>query len=311
MMKAVAVNHDAVGHLDLQERPVPSQDSTHTLVSVRAFSLNRGEVRRAEAGAAGMPIGWDFSGTVEKAAPDGSGPAVGARVVGFSLRMEAFAELVSVPSHAVAQLPDSVDFVDAATLPVAGLTALYCLERCERLLGSKVLLTGASGGVGYFACQLATLMGAEAYGLVRRETHSALVASTGAVPIVSPDGSSAQEHAPFRSIVDGVGGSTLGTLLEMLSEDGRAVLYGVSDPSSCELPVRQLMFTGAGRVDGFHLYRESEIESAAKGLARLAKLVAEGKLDCHVSVREDWSKVGQIAADLIDRKFPGKAVLTL
>jgi NADPH:quinone reductase-like Zn-dependent oxidoreductase len=310
-MKAVVVNHDAAGHLEIQQRPAPGQDSSHTVVSVRAFSLNRGEVRRAEGGTAGMPIGWDFSGVVETAAPDGSGPGAGARVVGFSTRMEAFAELVSVASHAVAELPDSVSFVDAATLPVAGLTALYCLERCERLLGSRVLITGASGGVGYFACQLATLMGAQPYGLVRRETHCELVASTGAIPIVSPDGTGARDHGPFRSIVDGVGGSTLGTLLEMLSEDGRAVLYGVSDPSSCELPVRQLMFTGAGRIDGFHLYRESEIESAAKGLARLAKLVADSKLDCHISVQENWSNVGQIAADLIDRKYPGKAVLTL
>src|SRR5207247_11345890 len=85
-----------------------------------------------------------------------SGPRVGARVVGL-LPEGAWAERVAVPTHALAALPDKVTFAQAATLPVAGLTALYALAKRGPLLGRRVLVTGATGGGGYFADQLARL----------------------------------------------------------------------------------------------------------------------------------------------------------
>ena len=310
-MKAVLINNSKPGCLEVDDTAAQQQYATETLVSVKAFSLNRGELLRAQAQENGTQIGWDFSGTVEDTASDGSGPPKGARVVGFSRRREGFAELVSVPSDDVAAIPDNVSFIDAAALPVAAITALYSLERCERLLGSNVLITGASGGVGMFACQLATLMGANVYGQIRRSEHESLVASTGAIPVLSPDGNGFSEYGPFRGIIDGVGGSLLANVLPYLSEDGRAVLYGFTDCESAELGIPNLIFTGAGRIEGFYLFRESQFESCAKGLARLSRLVGAGRLGCQVNVIEDWSKVGTVAGDLSERRFPGKAVLTI
>src|SRR5439155_782458 len=85
---------------------------------------NRGEVRRAGMAAAGWRPGWDLAGELERAAADGSGPRAGARVVGM-LGEGAWAERVAVPTHALAELPEKVTFSQAATFPVAGLTALY------------------------------------------------------------------------------------------------------------------------------------------------------------------------------------------
>ena len=99
---------------------------------VAAISLNRGEVRRAMSAEAGWRPGWDLAGTVERAARDGSGPPSGSRVVGF-LASGAWAEAAAVPTRALAVLPDAVTFVQAATLPVAGLTALYALEQAALL----------------------------------------------------------------------------------------------------------------------------------------------------------------------------------
>ena len=232
-------------------------------------------------------------------------------MVGLSRRREGFAELVSVPTPDVAEIPDGVSFTDAAALPVAGLTALYSLERCERLLGSNVLITGASGGVGVFACQLAVQMGANVYGQIRHTKHEPLIASTGATPVLTTDGATVSEHGPFRSIIDGVGGSLLSNVLPSLSEDGRAVLYGFTENKNTEIGIADLIFTGAGRIDGFYLFRETQFESCAKGLARLSHLVDAGRLDCHVKVTQDWSKVGPVADDLSQRRFAGKAILTI
>ena len=77
------------------------------------------------------------------------------------------------------------------------------------------------------------------------------------------------------------------------------------------MAVRDLMLTGDGRVEGFYLYRETEIESAAKGLHRLLRLLADGRLTTLVAVTGGWRDIGETAARLIGRDFAGKAVLTL
>jgi NADPH:quinone reductase-like Zn-dependent oxidoreductase len=310
-MKAVVADAQARGNLTISEIANPSADSTEALIRVRAFSLNRGEVRRAQDASAGTQIGWDVVGVVETAARDGSGPAIGQRVVGFSKRLQGWAELVALPTRDMAAIPDAVSDADAATLPVAGLTALYCLERCHRLLGTRVLVTGATGGVGYFACQLAQMMGASVTAQLRRSDHQDLVTALGVETIISAEGAEIADLDSFRAIIDGVGGDMLGHLLGKLDERGRAILYGVSAGSDGAIPIRHLMFTGDGRVEGFHLYRESEIESASKGLDRLLTLVAAGRLKTLISINDDWHKAGETAEKLIARDFVGKAVLTV
>jgi len=311
-MRAVVANPQAPACLEIAEIDAPAADSTEALVRVRAFSLNRGEIRRAAAAPAGMQIGWDIAGVVESAARDGSGPAAGQRVVGFSRRMQGWAELVAIPTRDLAVIPDGVSDADASTLPVAGLTALYALERCERLLGSRVFVTGATGGVGYFACQLGRLMGARVVAHVRRAEQVAAVRATGVDEVVvSPDGSGLADVGKVRAVIDGVGGEMLSALLGLLDESGRAVLYGVSAGAETVLPVRDLMFTGDGRIEGFYLYRETEFETAAKGLDRLLALLGDGRLATLVSHTGGWEQVGETAQALIDRGFMGKAVLKI
>ena len=311
-MKAIVANSAAIGCLEIGEIAAPVADSNEALVSVTTISLNRGELRRAEAAEPGMQIGWDLAGVVQSAARDGSGPAEGSRVVGFSRRMQGWAEQVALPTRDLAAIPDAVPEQDAATLPVAGLTALYALERCERILGNRVLITGASGGVGYFACQLGLLMGGHIVAHLRRPDYADLVRGTGVQEVVvSEDAAGIAEHGRFRSIVDGVGGPLLASLIAELEEDGRAILYGVSAGPTTPLAIRDLMFTGDGRVEGFYLYRESDIEYASRGLARLLGLLAGGQLVTHVPVTGSWENIGETAAGLIARDFPGKAVLTI
>src|SRR3989454_8019159 len=216
---AVVVDPDAPGRLVIRSVPEPTPDRGEAIVRVRAISLNRGEVRRAGMAAAGWRPGWDLAGVVERAAADGSGPSVGARVVGF-LPEGAWAQRVAVPKSALAELPDKVTLSQAATFPVAGLTALHALAKGGPLLGRRVLITGATGGVGDFAVQLARLAGAHVTANARRADQGSALKQLGA-----HEGGVGEEIArspKYDLIIDSVGGRTLGTALAAPDRAGLA-----------------------------------------------------------------------------------------
>ena len=285
--------------------------SGEAVVRVRAISMNRGELNRARAAAPGTPIGWDFAGTVERAAADGSGPPEGTRVVGFSTRMEGWAELVSVPTPYIAPIPDGVTDAQAATLPVAGLTALHSVDAASGLVGRRALVTGATGGVGVFAVQLAAIAGAEVSAQVRRPDQAAFVEALGGAPLVSADGSGLGEAGTWRLAVDGVSGPVLEGAIRGLAPDGICVCYGVTAAPAISVEVRPFMFSGQARVMGFYLYSRAETDPPSDNLPRLLRLVAAGRLDCGIEREAGWEEIGPAASDLLDRKFHGKAVLHL
>jgi len=308
-MRAVVVNPEAEGRLSVAEVEEPEAAPKEALVRVAAISLNRGEVRRAEASEAGFRPGWDLAGTVERAAADDSGPGEGTRVVGF-LPAGAWGELATVPTNALAELPEGVSFEEAATLPVAGLTALYALEKGGGLLGRSVLITGASGGAGLFALQLARMAGARVVALVRRQEHEQLVREAGAHEVVVDEGgAAAEEHGPYHLILDSVGGEVLGNALSMLAPEGTCVSFGVSGGAEVTFDARDLYLAGGARLYGFILFYEVIARPASGGLARLLSLVDEGKLRPRIEVEAPWTEVGEVAARLIDRGYTGKAVL--
>jgi NADPH:quinone reductase-like Zn-dependent oxidoreductase len=277
-------------------------------VRLAALSLNRGEVRRIGMAAAGWRPGWDVAGTVVEPAGRGGGPKKGARVTGI-VTQGAWAERVAVPTHAVAELPEKVTFSQAATFPVAGLTALHALAKNGTILGKRVLVTGATGGVGDFAVQLARLGGAHVTAVVRRADQSAAVRQLGAHEVTVGD--DIPPAPKYDLVVESVGGRTLGTALAALERGGVCVTLGVSASADVTFDARTFFATGRTRLYGFYLFTELGNEPAAIGLRRLADLVAAGQLAPHVSVERPWTDIAQVAADLIARKYPGKAVLTL
>ncbi|HET7273111.1 MAG TPA: zinc-binding dehydrogenase [Rubrobacter sp.] len=309
LMRAVVVDPEAVGRLSLAEAETPDPAPSEALVRVAAVSLNRGEVRRAEMNEPGFRPGWDLAGTIERPAADGSGPEVGTRVVGF-LPSGGWAELAAVPTNALAGLPESVSFEEAATLPVAGLTAMYALEKGGGLVGKNVLVTGASGGAGLFALQLARTSGARVVALVRRAEHVEMVSEAGAHEVVVDEGGdAAREKGPYHLILESVGGEVLGNALSMLAPEGTCVSFGVSGSVEVNFDARSFYLTGGAKLYGFILFHEVIANPASEGLARLVRLVEEGVLRPRVEVEAPWTEVGEVAARLIDRGYTGKAVL--
>jgi NADPH:quinone reductase-like Zn-dependent oxidoreductase len=221
----------------------------------------------------------------------------------------AWAERVAVPTHALAALPDKVTFSQAATFPVAGLTALHALAKGGLLLGRRVLITGATGGVGDFAVQLARLAGAHVTATARRADQAPALSQLGAHDVVIGD--EVPSTPKYDLIVDSVGGRTLGTALRALQRAGVCVTLGVSASPEVTFDAREFFITGRSTLYGLYLFTELGAEPASVGLRRLAELVAAGQLAPTISLERPWSEVAQVAQDLMSRRFPGKAVLTL
>jgi NADPH:quinone reductase len=312
-VRAVVVDPSSPQGLGLKPVDLAPAAPDEVTVRVTAISLNRGEVRRATSqGKPGDRPGWDFAGVVEGRAANGSGPPAGSRVVGL-LPSGAWAERVRAPSHAVAALPEAVTDAQAAALPVAGLTALHALRQGGLLLGRKVLVDGATGGVGHLAVQLAAASGALVWGQVRRpEFRGAVAEWCGDRIVLGTDLKAAAPYGPFHLILDSVGGAALAAAMTMLAPGGTCVTFGVSESPTSTISSRDFFGTGGVKLYGLILFHElRRVEPAAEGLAILAGLVARRVLRPHIAVEAPWSEIGPIARQLLDRAFAGKAVLHL
>lgn len=287
---------------DLPE-PVPAD--SELVMAVRALSVNAGEPTLIALRPNGWRPGQDVAGVVVRAAADGSGPPVGARIVAYP-EWEGWAQRIAVPTAWTAVLPDAVGFAQAASLPVAGLTALRALRVGGAVLGRDVLVTGATGAVGQFAVQLAVASGARVTALVSGADRVAEAKALGAHTVVT----SPADGGPYHLVLEGVGGTTFTEAVRRMTPGGTTVLYG-GPAGVSELRLRDFYVGGAhnARVIGF----VSTVPEETKGedLAILAGLVADGRLTPRIGWTGDWSRVAAAFAALAQRAFRGKAVLTV
>jgi NADPH:quinone reductase len=298
-IRALIVDPLAPEALRLTAIADPVAGPSQVLIDVHHASLNYGDLNDARSGRVppGAVLGSDAAGVVVQAAVDG-GPAVGARVA--ALASGAFAERAAVDVGALAEVPPSVDLAEAATLPVAGLAALRALRAAGPVLGKRVLITGASGGVGRFAVQLAAHAGAHviasAGSLARAEGLAAAGADEVVVGLEGLD-------QPVDAVLDNVGGPQMVEAWNLLAPGGNLQSIGwtsgepaVFNPYSTVGPPKSLSsFLNAGE--------------AGPDLAALVKFVAEGSLSVEIGWRGTWDRIAEAVGALRGRRVRGKAVL--
>jgi len=268
---------------------------------VRAFSLNRGELRLFQIRPEGWRPGQDISGVVLKQAADGSGPAAGTGVVALTDNA-GWAERTAVPAHRMAALPDNVLLEEAAALPVAGLTALRALRHGSPLLGKRVLITGAAGGVGHLATQIAARSGAQVTAVVGGSERGHHL--RGAEEIVEGIDT---VQGNFALILESAGGSSLAAAIAHIEAKGTIVVFGNSSGDATAFSFRDLAEHPNARIQGFSYFTSEAEERFRPDLALLVSLVADGSLKPHL-VEHSWRELAQIGPQLRDRQIRGKAV---
>jgi NADPH:quinone reductase len=309
-MKALIASPGAEGNLEQADVDEPVPGPGEAVVEVKASSLNRGEVRALQSADAWRP-GWDVAGVVATAAADGSGPGEGTRVVGLA-GSGAWAERVAVATGLMADLPDAVTFDAAATLPVAGLTARRATEMCV-IEGRRVAVTGAAGGVGRFAVQLAAQSAAVVTAVVGTPERGAGLEALGAAEIVV--GRLPPEGEPMTLVLESVGGDSLAAALSRVAPDGVIVSYGNSSGAPTTFDVSTFYGKSGARLYAFVLTPElRRTRSATTDLRYLANQLAADHLDVGIDRAVEWSDLGAVRAaiaDLLARKVEGKVVLRI
>lgn len=307
-MRALVADPAASPPLSLADVPEPVPGPGELLIDMEAASVNRGEIRSAAKQPPGTVIGWDVAGTVAALGEGVTTFDVGERVVGLSAGGGSFAERVVVPAEWTAPLPSACDFVTAATLPVAGLTAAGILRLARTHAGDRVLVTGAAGGVGQFALQLALQTSATVTGQAASEERAASVRETGAEALVHP-GDGSPVDGEFDVVLDGIGGPMVGPLLAATARNGRVVVYGNS--ADAESTFRVETFYGKGvTIYGFRVFTSVPPAQGVKDMATLADQAASGALAIKVQATAPLADAPPLIADLYARKVTGKVVIT-
>ncbi len=255
-------------------------------------------------------MGVDFAGVVVEVGDEVTKFAVGDGV--FGRRDGAFAEYVVVPEdRAIAAKPDNVDFDEAAAVPIAAVTALQALRDDGRLrAGEKVLINGASGGVGTYAVQIAKALGAEVHGVCSTRNIE-MVRALGADHVFDYKNENYTESDnQYDLIIDMVGSQSLTANRRVLKPQGRMVLVG--GPKGNWIaplwpPLKALMLSP---------FIDQEIgmmlaDISGEDLEYLADLMAQGKLTSRIDTHYALSDTAEALRYLETQRARGKVIITM
>ena len=301
-----AVRFDEYGGIDVLhvvevDRPVPG--AGQVLVRVKAASINPGEgkIRQgllAQRWPATFPSGEgsDLAGVVDELGPDVTGFAVGDEVIGFTDNRSSHAELVVVEAANLARKPAGVSWEAAGSLFVAGCTAYAMVRAVAAGPGDNVVVSGAAGGVGSIAVQLARLAGAAVIGLASEPNHEWLAAH-GVTPVTYGDGVADRIRAAaggqVNAFLDTFGGGYVELALELGVSPER--IDTIADFTAREKYGVKMDGNAAG--------------ASAETLTELARLVDEGRLEIPIANVYPMDKVQDAYRELEQGHTRGKIVL--
>jgi NADPH:quinone reductase-like Zn-dependent oxidoreductase len=286
--------------------PEPEPGANEAVIAVKAFSLNRGELGLISRRPDGFRPGQDIAGVVVKVAADGSGPPEGARVVS-AVDWHGWAERAATPVELMAPLPANVSFAQAATLPIAGLTALSALRFGGSIVGRRVLITGATGGVGMFAIQIAVAAGAHVTAVVSSEARMPEARDLGAHAVLTHP--LPEDVELFDFVMEGEGGSSLLESMRSTAPGSTIALYGTVGGAST-IALGDFQRRTSVNIRSHILDQEPGRRTGAE-LSSLVTMVSDGRIRPLIGLILDWTRTPEAIRALTDREVRGKAVLTL
>lgn len=305
-MKAVRFDeYGSADVLDVREVPVPEPGPDQVLVRVKAAGINPGEAKIREGALherwpATFPSGQgsDFAGVAERAGPGVTAFAPGDEVIGWVDDRSSQAEYVTAAETHLAAKPAGVPWEVVGALPVAGFTAWAMVRAVGTGNGDTVVVSGAAGGVGSLAVQLARRAGAAVIGLASPSNHDWL-ARHGVIPVAYGDGVA-------ERIWDAAGGRDIDAFLDTYGGDYVELALGdlKVSPERVDSIVR---FDAAAR---YGIKAEGNAAGAsAPTLAELAGLVAAGELEVPIARTYPLTEVREAYAELAKGHIRGKIVL--
>jgi NADPH:quinone reductase-like Zn-dependent oxidoreductase len=297
--------------LALVDVPRPTPIATEVLVEVRAAGLNpvdwktrEGSGVSASAGPPPFVPGWDVAGVVSEVGYGVTLFEPGERVFGmpwFPRAAGAYSEYVAAPSRQFARIPESLSFEQAAALPLASLTAWQSLVDAAKVEpGQRVLVHGASGGVGHLAVQVAKARGATVIGTARAANHDFLRALGVDEPVDREAVQLSESARDVDVVIDLVGGDEAGALGTL---NDRGVLIAVAGHPSDGVKAD-------ARERGVRVL-EPLVEPDGHALAEVAALVDAGSLKITVEEVLPLEQAARAHQRLESGGHRGKIVLAI
>jgi NADPH:quinone reductase-like Zn-dependent oxidoreductase len=294
------------GSLVWAEHPDPEPGPADLLVAVRAAGINAADLMQrrglypAPPGAPADIPGLEFAGEVVAVGADTTRFRPGDRVMGIT-GGGGQGQLLVVPETVALPVPEGVGWEWAGGFPEAFSTAYDALFTQAHLAeGDRLLVSGAAGGVGTAAVQLAHAAGATVVATVRNPDRRAEVAGLGADRVIDPE--EVAEHAPYDVSLELIGGANVATTLPLMAVGGRTVVIGVGAGAKVELNLLALMASRSTIGGSMLRARTVEEKSAVARLveANAVPLLASGAMRVPVAERFPMS-----AADEAYERFAG------
>ncbi len=283
------------------DRPIPAPGPDQVLVRVHAVGLNPFDAKRRRGLFASKPpavprlTGGDLAGVVEAVGPDVTGFADGDRVVGQN-GAGSTATYVAVAASALTALPEDIDFVTGAAIPVPGRTAIRVLGLAGVQLGESLLLHAASGGVGSFTGQLAVSRGVQVVGTAS-EHNQEYLRTLGVIPVVYGAGwldrVRAAHPQPFDAVVDAAGTGVIEGSLQVVR------------PGAPVVTINDFSAAGPGVVI------TSSDEGFEGSLAEAVRAVVSGAVRVDIAQTFPLARTADAYRLLEGGHAPGKIVVTL
>ncbi len=307
-MRAIQISSYG-GPLTLVDLPDPVAGPGEHLVELQYAAVNPLDVWVSQGNFAAVTKLPHTGGVEGVGTSNGKTYLVRAAGVGIA-RQGTYAEKVAVTDASLIEVPAGVDPQQAAALGVAGLTAYRCVHTLANVgANDVVLVTGASGGVGNLAVQMAKTAGARVIGQTTSQAKAAVISAGGADDVlIATNGqelTNALAGVSPSVIIDGVAGSFVRSLIEAIGARGRIVNYGTSAGSEIEFDMR-VLYRKHASILGYGGINDTD---TADAFAQLFSSVAAGTLRSPIDAVLPLDQAGETHRRILAKEVSGKLLL--